>query len=145
MGAAAMKIEGWETRLAEYLTDAARRPFEYGGANGGLDCVIFASNAVDLQTGIDPMAEGRGRYTDLKTGVALISALRGSYEGIMDFHFTRHDNIARAGRGDVAVRVVDGLKAFGIVGNSGYVFFKADPLGLVKHRVTDCDAAWRIE
>lgn len=135
-----MKIEGWEDRLNDYLQEAARRNFGYGT----LDCVIFACDGVELQTGIDPMAEGRGKYTDLKSGVKLISELRGSYEGIMDFHFARHDNMARAQRGDVVMRMVDGLKAYGLVGNSGKAYFKAQGLGLVHHFIADCDTAWRI-
>jgi len=135
-----MKLEGWDGRLVDYLQEAARREFRYGV----LDCVIFACDGVELQTGIDPMDEGRGLYDDLKSGVKLISEKRGSYEGIMDFHFARHDNVMRAQRGDVVLRMVDGLKAYGLVGNGGRAYFKAQGLGLVHHFVKDCDMAWRI-
>lgn len=142
-----MRAEGWETRMMQYLDHVARQPFVYGT----LDCVIFACDHVENITGIDPLdgggrgANGRGgAWDNIKDGVKLITRYRGSYEGIMDFYFNRRAP-ATAQRGDVVVKIVDDLKAFGIVGTGGRAYFKKQGLGLVSFAAASCALAWRIE
>lgn len=134
-----MRKVGWEVLLDAYLRDVAEKEFAYGIC----DCVIFASDAVKIMTGIDPMLEGRDRYDDLKVGAALIAKHRGGYFGIMDFYFERHKNVRKAQRGDVVVRNIDGHPAFGIVWN-GKAFFKGIERGLVSFPVVESGAAWVI-
>lgn len=143
-----MRLEGWETRMMEYMTHAATQEFEYGV----IDCVVMACDHVENTTGIDPLdgggrgPDGRGgAWTNPRDGVALIRKYRGSYEGILDFYFNRYGKPGAAQRGDVALKKIDGLNAFGIVGTGGKVYFKAPGKGLVSHPVTGCDLAWRIE
>lgn len=54
---------GWEERLFEVVADHSRRPFSWGGTDGGSDCHMMAMDAVAALTGVDPYADERGRYT----------------------------------------------------------------------------------
>ena len=55
----------WQTCLAQYLSDEARRPFVYGAS----DCALFAAGAIEAMTGTDTADEWRGKYTTLKGGL----------------------------------------------------------------------------
>lgn len=134
-----MRLENWDIILDKHLQDAAWIPFQYGVC----DCVIFASDWVFKATGVDPMYEGRGKYTTLRGGALLIKKYRGSYEGIMDYYYNRVD-VHRAQRGDIVLAYDnDGSPAFGIV-NNGRAFFKGIDTGLATKRIADCRAAWRV-
>jgi len=135
-----MRIEGWENRLNVYFESVANTDFQYGAC----DCVVFASDAVMSQVNIDPMLEGRGKYTNLKEGVKLISELRGSYEGIMDHYFPRLPTVRRAQRGDVVLTQIDGDPCYGIVWHSGFSLFKSKGKGLTPIKTLNCAMAWRI-
>lgn len=58
------KTEGWQERLAAYLSSCAQRPFVYGEH----DCALFATGAVQAMTGLDLAAPYRGRYTTFAGG-----------------------------------------------------------------------------
>lgn len=135
-----MRIEGWEQRLEQYFADSALKEFEYGT----LDCVCFASDAVLLICGTDPMAEGRGKYKTLKKGAELIKKHRGSYVGIMDYYFKRIPTV-KAQRGDVLMIIQDAQPAYGVMGSGGMVFFKTRDKGLAIRRCDQCVMAWRVE
>ena len=141
MGAGcAMKIEGWEKRLDDYLLKSAANDFQYGVC----DCVCFASDWVMMATNIDPMLEGRGQYDTLRKGALLIKKYRGSYEGIMDHYFKRMP-VKYAQRGDIVLTRSYGVEpAYGIV-NNGLGFFKAPNKGLTTVPTSKCMAAWRVE
>ena len=64
------KTEGWQERLAAYLSGCAQRPFAYGEH----DCALFSAGAVRAMTGLD-LAEGwRGRYSTLRGGLRVLRA-----------------------------------------------------------------------
>jgi hypothetical protein len=63
VGAGMSRKPGWEERLFEVVADHSRRPFSWGGMDGGSDCHMMAMDAVKAVTGTDPYAEERGRYT----------------------------------------------------------------------------------
>ena len=135
-----MRVENWELKLSDYLLDVAGVPFSYGVC----DCVVFASDAVNIICNIDPMHEGRGRYDNLKDGAALIKDLRGSYAGIMDFHFERLSVLRRARKGDIGLKMIKGAPAYGVVWQGSRVLFKGKN-GLIDHHVSDCLIAWRVD
>lgn len=140
-----MRIEGWEGRMMDYLDACARKNFDYGSGPDAVNCVMMASNHIDMMTGIDPLDGGRGSWTDLRSGVKKIAETRGSIAGIIDFYFPRHARVSDARRGDVVLLMVDGLKALGIVTTGGRAVFKAQGLGLIHRFVSECDIAWRID
>lgn len=63
------RSEGWESRLADFVTQARSRPFLWGE----FDCCLMPCEAVREITGIDPAAALRGRY---KTERGAVGALR---------------------------------------------------------------------
>lgn len=134
-----MRIENWDIALGKYILECAPKAFEYGVC----DCVIFASDAVLLMTGIDPMLEGRGQYSNMRDGAMLIKKHRGSYEGIMDFYFERIENIRKTQRGDIVLKQTDEGPAYGVCWN-GKGYFKKDR-GYTMHHLSDCEIAWRVE
>lgn len=63
------RIEGWERRLADFVSQARSRVFQYGS----WDCCLMPCAAVEAMTGVDPAAALRGRY---KTERGALGALR---------------------------------------------------------------------
>jgi len=59
-----MRRPDWDIRFNEYLIAVRDREFRYGVH----DCCIFAADAIHEMTGVDPMAEFRGRYDSVETG-----------------------------------------------------------------------------
>jgi len=84
------RLPDWNQRLAAYVAECGRRPFEPGAH----DCALFAAGAVEAMTGEDPAAEFRGRYASLAEG---LRALREA--GIED-----HVAAAAAALPEIAVR-----------------------------------------
>ena len=134
-----MRVDGWENLLYDYLHESALKKFKYGM----FDCAVFASDWVYLITGIDPIKEGRGRYKDLRNGALLIKHFRGSYENIMGHYFQEHKKPSFAQRGDIVLRNMDGVPAFGIIGSNGRAYFKSED-GLFDYSAKDCVKAWRV-
>lgn len=136
-----MKLEGWEKKLDTYLLESAVKEFQYGVC----DCVCFASDWVLLAVNVDPMLEGRNKYTTLRQGALLIKKHRETYEGIMDYYFNRIP-VKQSQRGDIVLvrGLNDAEPAYGVV-NNGRGFFKGTGKGLVTLPVSSCHAAWRVE
>lgn len=62
-------MEGWEGRLAGFVSQARTRPFQWGV----FDCCLMPCDAVVEIAGVDPAAALRGRYT---TRLGAIRALK---------------------------------------------------------------------
>ena len=58
------------TSLAEFLHEAARRPFRWGE----LDCCLFFSDWVAEITGVDPALEVRGTYATAREARRMVKA-----------------------------------------------------------------------
>jgi len=54
--------EGWESRLADFIQAASRRPFQYGSH----DCCLMPCDGVLAITGVDPAKKLRGRYKTIR-------------------------------------------------------------------------------
>lgn len=139
-----MRIEGWEKQLSNYFETVKDMPFEWGTC----DCLIFASDAVYICTGIDPMSKKkksdpypvRGAYTTKDEARELIKSYRKPLRDIMDVRFERK-NVNFAKRGDVVFY----KNAFGVCAGRGIAFFKSEDFGLEIINLSDCVLAWEIE
>lgn len=132
------RFADWEERLAAYLEPLRERPFEFGRH----DCCTFASGAVQAMTGVDPMAEFRGRYTTSRgAAIALGRIGAGTLEKTMDGKLER---VAPgfAQRGDVAM--IDGalVIAFGPV--AIMVGVVGGHQGLIRREMAEATVAWRV-
>jgi hypothetical protein len=82
-----------------YLLGAQRRSFAYGEH----DCCTFAAGAIEAMTGVDYMAEFRGRYDSVETGKeALKSIGHGSLLKTLYKKFGKPLSGAHGRKGDLA-------------------------------------------
>lgn len=129
-----IRISNWETALSEYINVMRHVPFEYG-IN---DCCMFAAGAVEAMTGIDAMAEFRGKYDSaLSAAKALRDIGNGSLEATIDDKFPEVV-ISQAKRGDIAL-FDDSL---GIVSGS-FAWFVSDD-GLERVQRADWQKTWSV-
>ena len=77
-GRVRMRIDGWETRLADVVEGARERPFSWGQH----DCLTFACDCVRALTGSDPMADWRGQYNSRAKAHRILSEGGGPFEMI---------------------------------------------------------------
>ncbi len=57
------RLPDWPVRLNEYIVKAQSEQFDLGTH----DCCTFAAGAVEAMTGVDPMADFRGKYDGWKS------------------------------------------------------------------------------
>lgn len=129
-----IRSSDWEEALSEYINMMRDAPFEYG-VN---DCCMFAAGAVEAMTGVDAMAEFRGKYdSSLSAAKALRDIGKGSLEATIDAKFPVIE-IAHAQRGDIAL-FNDSL---GIVAGS-FAWFVSDD-GLERVQRADWQKTWSV-
>jgi hypothetical protein len=76
-----MKVQGWETKLAEYINKMRHEPF----VREKHDCTMFAANCIELMTKKDLAEEFRGKYHDAET----------AYKLLLDMGYTDLVSVAR--------------------------------------------------
>lgn len=119
------KTEGWQLRLAQFLGDAARRPFQPGRH----DCALFAAGAVHAMTGLDLARGWRGKYRTLAAGQRALE--RAGYTDHVALAAAHLPGTQRPRPGDIAVIDTGDGQALGVVqGHMAYVLRPAG-LGLV--------------
>ena len=124
----------WEEALSNYLASKLHGPFAYG-LN---DCCMFAAGAVQAMTGVDPMAEFRGHYHDLKSSIKALKEIgAGDLEATIDGKFPAVA-IGYAQRGDLAF--FDG--SLGVVAGS-FAWFASDD-GLERVPRSMWDKTWSV-
>jgi hypothetical protein len=68
-----VRYPDWDRRLTSHLFGRLRERFSYGG----LDCVLFAANAVQAMTGTDLLGELRGKWHTKSQAMRMIASLGG--------------------------------------------------------------------
>jgi hypothetical protein len=132
-----MRLPNWEDRLARLVVDAQTRRFRWGA----FDCCTFAADAVQAQTGKDPMAGLRG-YTTWRQAILLVRRLGGLPAAVRQVLGDPLSVAAYAQRGDI-VMVATKLPALGVVvGASALVPLST---GVQRLPVGDWVMAWRVE
>ena len=129
-----MRVEHWPEALAEFIESRRITPFQWGKT----DCTLFAADAVEAITGVDPAAQYRGNYSDHKGALRLIKDA-GSLSALVPL-----DSIPPllAGRGDVVLLDMEGSEALGV--HLGRAIAAQGPDGLVFLPVDTIEAAWRV-
>ncbi|SDC31189.1 hypothetical protein SAMN05444678_102271 [Sphingomonas sp. YR710] len=143
-----MRYADWETRLGGFLGKCRSVPFAYGKH----DCCTFASGAVLAMTGVDAMAEFRGRYRSMAGSVRALRRIgKGTLAATLDAKFEAVEP-AFAHRGDL-VMADDGQWVDGRCGGALCVSFGAFAIGvgsegqhegLVKVDRRHWQRAWRV-
>lgn len=111
---ARLRLPDWPERLAEFIEERRYWPFAWGSQ----DCAMFGGDAIAAQTGVDPFAAFRGRYTT-EEGAEAITAPAGGFEALLGATlaaFGAQDcPPALAQRGDVGMVRVGNAEALGVV------------------------------
>lgn len=117
-----MRVDLWESKLDEYLKTVG--PFEWGQN----DCCLFAANAVEVITGVDPAKKYRGYKTKLGAAKKLKDlGIEGAWtkefgEPINPKLLRRGDVVLFDNESDLAVGICIGAH-FAAVGDEGVVLF----------------------
>ncbi len=92
------RVEGWESRLAEFAKAASGRPFQYGS----FDCCSMPCEAASKITGIDPWVHFRGRYKT-ERGAARVIRRAGGFVQMIENIMTEYPEVpvSFARRGDI--------------------------------------------
>lgn len=133
------RLPDWRSRLEGFLAAHARRAYRPGRH----DCITFASDARKALTGLDLMAQHRGRYHSVEAGLEIARSL--GFEDHVAFVTQDLSAIppAFAQVGDLAeLEGVDGLAAMGVVGGSHIYALSPRGWGIVP--LTTAVGAWRV-
>jgi hypothetical protein len=99
-----MRIEGWESRLADHVREAYGNPFRWGAH----DCALWAARWVRDCTGNDFLSDWEGKYKS-ELGARRLMKRRG-YESVADIadeHLVEIP-VGLAKRGDLLLHPIDG-------------------------------------
>lgn len=91
------RLVDWPERLEAFLRERAARPFAWGAQ----DCVTFAADAVEAMTGVDPIADLRGRWTTPRQALREMERHGGLWRAILSR--LEEIPIGEARRGDVGL------------------------------------------
>lgn len=137
----------WQQLLHEFLLTRRKQPFAWGTN----DCALFAADAIQSFTGVDPAADFRDRYTDESGALALIKTVTGgtTVEDAAVYVAKQHGlvewkTVLSAQRGDLVIyQGSEGLAA-GVVHLNGIHALFVTPTGLHKIPLRQCKRAWKV-
>jgi hypothetical protein len=144
-----IRFEDWHARLGAHIKAALKRPFSWGDH----DCCTFACNGIEAMTGVDPMAELRGRYSTAIGAARALKSFAGggldeAAEHIAGLLHSPEIPVLTASRGDCVLADVDTgsgrAPALGLVSLSGRAALFAGPSGLTEIPLRNCRRAWRV-
>lgn len=116
-----------------------RRRFQYGI----WDCCLFACDAIQVMTGVDPAAEFRGRYDSAESARAL-GSVRVIAEGTAARYAMPETPILHARRGDVALIRRGRGYSLGVMALDGRHVMVAGARGVLRvPRLSAC-RAWMV-
>lgn len=132
----AMRIEGWEKRLADYIEAAKDAPFVWGSH----DCALWSALWLKECTGKDFAQDWLGLYSTEEEAHNLIAS-RGylAVSDIADDHLEIRPVIL-AQRGDLVLHPTTG--ALGIC--AGRTSYFAGIEGQIEIPTTECARAWKV-
>ncbi len=134
------RVPGWDRAVEELATAHIAIPPEWGVS----DCLMCAADAMKAVTGIDPLAQFRGKY---KTEAGAARKMRkNGCENVKDVFETYLQlepvNRLSARRGDVGVMLINDEYVAGFICGSGFAV--KQPHGLTFFPVTDIEHAYRV-
>ena len=135
--------DNWPKLLASFIEERRAAPFAWG-LN---DCCLFASDWVELCTGVDPAAELRGKYSTA-LGAARILKQHGGVRGIMR-NIAEPLGIKRIDggldqRGDLAIADTGNGESIGICIGSHAAFVGASGLLFAPFDFKKAAHCWRV-
>lgn len=125
--------------LDDYIRSVSKKDFEWGK----LDCVMFACDWIFLKTGKNPAEKSRGKYHDEESAYQHLRDTYGSIEEEMDTLYESVDPAFRQ-KGDIALCEYENINVLGVVGGSGFVFFKSLKTGVAATKTAKIKKVWRV-
>jgi hypothetical protein len=124
--------------LSEFVVDVQERYKRDGFAWGERDCCVLWAEWVEKMTGVDHMADLRGKYS---TRAEALKLAGGDLRSALAARLGPAVPMAQANRGDLALMG----DAVGILFTSGrlYALFLGEG-GFTLHRAEDCDCAFHV-
>ncbi len=130
-----MRVENWESMLADYISQAVGRPFAWGEH----DCALWAGRWVDIATGTSHVSDWTGKYNTRNGADSLM--MQSGYESVEDIanKHLKAISVTIAKRGDLVLF----HGALGICeGRRSYVI--TDEKGIVAIPTLKCSRAWSV-
>lgn len=135
------RFPDWTQRLSAFLQARAKTPFAWVHN----DCCTFAADAVIAQTGADPMAGIRKRYTTEVGALRLIKASGGLRPLVCSVLGMPMEHLLMASRGDVVLLENAGRHEQPVLGVCvGTEAAAPGPSGMRLIPMSAASAAWRI-
>lgn len=132
------RVADWPAQLDVVVGEALRRPFAWGAQ----DCASFAFACAAAMLGRDPAARWRGRYTDARGAVKIISRFGGLPGLASALLGTVPIEPRQARRGDLLLACRANGPSLGVC-NGAHGLFVAEQ-GLAKVPLSECLQAWPV-
>lgn len=135
-----MKKLNWTVAFIQLTQTRKNTPFQWGTN----DCVMFAADAVQLMTDIDPAEASRGKYKTESGAKRHLKAVYGDLEKAWDGKLERLDNINFVQNGDVVLFDGELGTTSGIYWNGGVYAPTMDGVRFKDEAHKSLIAAWRV-
>ena len=140
MGLTMNRLEDWAERLDAVLMDAERRPFVWGEH----DCCIFAARCVEAISGVNPVPDAIGAYSDKKSAYLWLRDHFGDARSMISLFLGDEIDPNFVQRGSVALIESDGSFSIGVIDLSGEWIACVDEGGLRRTPKTTATAFWSV-
>lgn len=130
--------EDWPERLFALIEARRDTPFEWSAH----DCCTFAADAVHEMTGVDPIADLRGKWDDEVSALRLLKK-HGGIEALASERLGEQVAPAFAQRGDVVLHTLTGREALGVCVGDRFAAV-ADTVGVELVPMSAAVRAWRV-
>lgn len=133
------RVPGWELRFAQLVRERWGMRFEWG-VN---DCCLWAADCVLAITGVDLMADLRGRY-DSEFGSWRVLLENGGLEAMCDARLGAPTEPGLAQVGDVAMLYYEGRQLLAVCGGGHYVVVSPDGLAAIPRATAAIIKVWGV-
>lgn len=130
-----MRLANWERELEKVIVDAQTKIFLWGFH----DCITFAADAVRAMTGVDPIADLRGKWPTALSATRMLREIGGIESAVCSRMGERLNAPRAAGRGDVILSDAGGV-AIVVLG------YAVAPMkfGLMRIEMDHWTTGWRV-
>ena len=132
------RLPGWVEAMNAAIAAAETRPFDWQG----WCCADFTADIVLAMTGVDALADYRGKFEDEASAWAALAARDGSLRAACSRIFGNSRPAAFAQRGDVVL--LRGGKGLGVCVGRAAAFASDDGNGLVRLPMTRCSRSFAL-
>jgi hypothetical protein len=140
------RLPSWQSALDAFLLANQDRPFRYGE----WDCCLFACDAIQIMTGVDPAIAYRDKYASRESAMRAVlhGTGRASVQAVAESVTAEYNMppipVLQAGRGDLVLIRRSGDYSLGIVALNGREIVTTSSRGLWRLPIGEAVSAWRV-